>query len=921
MFFGTPHGGADPRGFLLSIAEKAFRASGYRVNEQVVNSLLPSSERLRELRDVFGPIARERNWVIHSFQEQYGAKSTLGKKVVEDGSSCLHIPDIELVEHIGRDHMGMTRFTGTEDPEFKKVGAALRRMTLAATNSPNRRERKGMDEYSSLRLLQSLWFGQIDTRHLTIRSAHSETCRWVLRDTKYLNWLDPSQLKEHRGFLWIKGKPGAGKSTLMKFVLSKATQTMENVVIINFFFNARGDDLEKSTMGMYRSLLHQLLTRLRTLLRVFDSLTIPISSAALYQWNIDSLKSLFEQAIQSLGKSSVVCFIDALDECDDSQIRDMVSFFEHTSELAVSAGIKFQVCFSSRHYPHIATKHGLSLILEDQKGHSQDIANFVGSELKIGGGQLAQTIRAELQKKSSSVFLWVVLVVGILNKEYDRGRVHTLRQRLEEIPDDLHELFRDILFRDCKDQGDLFLCIQWVLFAKRPLKPEELYFAILSGNPRALSSWGPHDISLADMKRFILDCSKGLTEETKSKIPTIQFIHESVQDFLVKENGLGNIWPDFKDNLVGYSHDKLKQCCLNYTSPGISTRLGLDGVSLYHSSRQIGVGRSVVNAFPFLEYAVRNVLYHAEAAGNRGISQESFIQRFDLAMWTSLRNIVRNPYETLYTPGASLLYILAEANMPYLIRTHTDPLSCIDEEDKESYGCPFFAAIASKSNEALQLFWEALLESLPPSGTLRGQCNRIFQVGRSQLDMIPRFRFSFSEGRSTLSQSLEMGDLELFSVLLETGKFLPDSKDDSGRTPLSYAVSRINDVFIMKLLLQTGSVDMDSKDNVGRTPLSWVASCASPDAMQFLLKSGAVDVDSKDDNGRTPLSWAACGGRGEVINILLETGNANIGLRDNDGRSPLWWAAEAGDKSIENILAQASKTGEYSEDDDCWGDV
>ncbi|KAL6404828.1 ankyrin repeat domain-containing protein 50 [Ilyonectria robusta] len=523
------------------------------------------------------------------------------------------------------------------------------------------------------------------------------------------------------------------------------------------------------------------------------------------------------------------------------------------------------------------------------------------------------------------------------------------------------------------------------------------------------------------MKRFILDCSKGLTEETKSKVPTIQFIHESVQDFLVKENGLGNIWPDFKDNLVGYSHDKLKQCCLNYTSPGISTRLGLDGVSLYHSSRQIGVGRSVVNAFPFLEYAVRNVLYHAEAAGNRGISQESFIQRFDLAMWTSLRNIVRNPYETLYTPGASLLYILAEANMPYLIRTHTNPLSCIDEEDKESYGCPFFAAIASKSNEALQLFWEALLESLPPSGTLRGQCNQIFQVGRSQLDMIPRFRFSFSEGRSTLSQSLEMGDLELFSVLLETGKFLPDSKDDSGRTPLSYAVSRsvgitrllletgnvdinsrdnsgrtplswaasssargalelllatdaveinsqddfeysplswavcdsnrqnikllleksgievdlkdsngrtpfsraaqVNDVFIMKLLLQTGSVDMDSKDNVGRTPLSWVASCASPDAMQFLLKSGAVDVDSKDDNGRTPLSWAACGGRGEVINILLETGNANIGLRDNDGRSPLWWAAEAGDKSIENILAQASKTGEYSEDDDCWGDV
>ncbi|KAH7013509.1 hypothetical protein EDB80DRAFT_544994, partial [Ilyonectria destructans] len=707
-------------------------------------------------------------------------------------------------------------------------------------------------------LLLSLWFEQIDARHLTIRSAHSETCQWVLRDTKYLNWLDPSQLKEHRGLLWIKGKPGAGKSTLMKFVISKATQTMENVVIVNFFFNARGDDLEKSTIGMYRSLLHQLLKRLGKLLRVFDSLRLPSSSAALHQWNIDSLKSLFEQAIQGLGKSSVVCFIDALDECDDSQIRDMVSFFEHTSELAVSAGIKFKVCFSSRHYPHIAMKHGLSLILEDQKGHSQDIANFVDSELKIGGSQLAQTIRAELQKKSSSVFLWVVLVVGILNKEYDRGRVHTLRQRLEEIPDDLHELLRDILFRDCKDQEDLLLCIQWVLFAKKPLKPEELYFAILSGNPRALSSWGPHDISLADMQRFILDCSKGLAEATKSKAPTIQFIHESVQDFLLKENGLGNIWPDFKDNLVGHSHDKLKQCCLNYTSPDIFTRSGLDGLGLYHSSRQIGLGWSVANAFPFLEYAVRNVLYHAEAAGNRGISQESFIQRFELAMWTSLRNIVRHPYETPYTPGASLLYILAEANMPYLIGTHTHPLSCIDEEDEAQYGCPLFAAIASKSNEALQLFWEALLESLPPSGTLRGQCNPSFQAGRSELDLLPRFRFS--KGRSILA--------------------------NNDRTPLSWAASR-SAQGAMELLLATDAVEINSKDDFDYSPLSWAVYDGNQQNIKLLLEKSGIEVDLKDLNGRTPFSWAAQVNDVSVMKLLLQTGSVDTDSKDNGGRTPL----------------------------------
>lgn len=33
--------------------------------------------------------------------------------------------------------------------------------------------------------------------------------------------------------------------------------------------------------------------------------------------------------------------------------------------------------------------------------------------------------------------MWVVLVVDILNKEHDGGRVHKLRQRLGEIPGDL----------------------------------------------------------------------------------------------------------------------------------------------------------------------------------------------------------------------------------------------------------------------------------------------------------------------------------------------------------------------------------------------------------------------------------------------------------------------------------------------------
>jgi hypothetical protein len=81
IFFGTPHGGADPRGLLKTIAENIARAIGFTVNEHVLESLLPSSERLRQLRDEFGPLARAQGWTIHCFQEDHGIKALNGRKV------------------------------------------------------------------------------------------------------------------------------------------------------------------------------------------------------------------------------------------------------------------------------------------------------------------------------------------------------------------------------------------------------------------------------------------------------------------------------------------------------------------------------------------------------------------------------------------------------------------------------------------------------------------------------------------------------------------------------------------------------------------------------------------------------------------------------------------------------------------------
>lgn len=681
-------------------------------------------------------------------------------QVVEDTSSYLNLPAIEVTEHIGRNHQDMCRFTGPDDVEYRKVAFALQRMTSSISKRPRREEESALRDEQRRLLLESLSFDQIDARQLTIKKAHAKTCKWLLKKSEYLDWLDPTKLIEHHGFLWIRGKPGTGKSTLMKFLLANAVRTMKDRIIISFFFNARGESLEKSTLGTYQSLLLQLLERLPALESVFDSLHLSVrGKGANYQWSTESLKTLLERAILTLGDSSVVCLIDALDECDERQIRDMTSFFEHVGELTVAAGIRFQVCFSSRHYPHITMVRKIDLVLEGQEGHTQDITSYLESELKIGHSKVAKQIRIDLQEKASGVFLWVVLVVEILNKEHDSGRVHALRRRLQDIPGDLHELFRDILTRDSHGGDELVLCVQWVLFAGQPLRPEQLYFAILSGvEPQDLSRWDSDDISIPVMRRFIINASKGLAEITTSKIAQVQFIHESVKDFLIKENGLGGIWPQLGSNLEGQSQDRLKECCMSYIQFYMDYRdIPVLSQALPKASSQEAkaLRESVTCEFPFLEYAVHHVLYHANSAERCSIPQSSFIQSFRLPDWLWLDNLFEKHQVRRHTLKASLLYILAENNLSNLIKIHPSILSCLEVED-ERYGFPLLASLATGSESAVRAFFSALARSQSLGSEFQEMCNRYLLEGGIKSKVGRDFEFPKQE--TVLSWLAGIGD-------------------------------------------------------------------------------------------------------------------------------------------------------------------
>lgn len=517
---------------------------------------------------------------------------------------------------------------------YPSTNPTLERSTrISSASGPSNIHSMMNDEDFRAELIKSLGFEQMDARKTSLRRAHARTCAWFQQHPDYLTWRTATDVHVNHGFLWIKGKPGAGKSTLMKFTLNRAErEPTDNLILVSFFFNARGEDLEKTTIGMYRSLLYQIFTKAPRLCHYLDRyLPSRTRSNSVPTWTIDMMRDLFDEIIEDLDGHHLKCFIDALDECAEEEVREMVEHFEELGEKAAANGTKLSICFASRHYPTIFIRRGLKVTLEDQSGHKNDINNYIESRLESGGSKIVEEIKQRIQEKADGVFMWTKLVLDILEPEIRRGRLYAVQTSLEEIPDELSALFRNILRRDTANMDELLLCLQWILFAKRPLTRQEFYFAIVAGTARSHKrtpdmQWDPDKITTDTMDRFILNATKGLAALTRSIIPTVQFIHESVRDFLLKDGGLYELWPEVGQDPGPSSHDRLKECCAE---------------SLFHNSNfrttiSIQEYPDLDTIFPFPVYSSEFILHHSNEA-QRSVSQVSFLKQFPIGVWKAIR--------------------------------------------------------------------------------------------------------------------------------------------------------------------------------------------------------------------------------------------------------------------------------------------
>lgn len=331
------------------------------------------------------------------------------------------------------------------------------------------------------------------------------------------------------GILWIKGKPGAGKSTTMGHIHRTTLNDVGNKKVIHFFYHGRGTELQKSPVGMFRSLAYQIFKELspEDVCKIIPR-TYTTTSILAIRWDLVEVKNLFSDALMHASPShEVVILIDALDEAGYSETYEMGQYFH--SQIA-KGGTNIKACISCRHYP--APSNSLrGICIEDH--NREDIRLYTMENV----GSRASIVELVVEK-SSGVFQWVRLVVPILARSLFEGESEqSVLAELKRIPKDLEDIFEHILRNVIQPKylKRSFILFQLMCYAFEPLT---------LGKLRPLMNLNIEENITSDhqMAQQVIALSGGLAEVMPytswpeivlHQSGSVQPIHQSVRDFLM----------------------------------------------------------------------------------------------------------------------------------------------------------------------------------------------------------------------------------------------------------------------------------------------------------------------------------------------------------------------------------------------------
>ncbi|KAF4874183.1 hypothetical protein CGCSCA1_v006686 [Colletotrichum siamense] len=344
-------------------------------------------------------------------------------------------------------------------PEFMEQAAYILAVSKGAT-----------ERTAQALILEKLHVADMTRRFDDVKPAHEKTFSWILeseaRTDETLVELNARQdlttwLSKGRGVFHITGKPGAGKSTLMKLLCQSCNTEDQlkiwtgnrSLIMANFFFYQHGTPLQKSLEGLKQALLCSILEQVPCLVeKVFPQLW----SCAIQQMPIEVRPSYVEAAFTELFNSPdfftsnvVVFFIDGLDEFvgEHQAIVDLLLSWVGRYPTNI------KICVSSREWVVFTRAFVHSPKIKLHEITFRDIQSFVRhklADLISSTGDSIATERArslinQIIDKAEGVFLWVRIVVeGLISSPAAGDLMEDLEERVNDLPKELENLYENI---------------------------------------------------------------------------------------------------------------------------------------------------------------------------------------------------------------------------------------------------------------------------------------------------------------------------------------------------------------------------------------------------------------------------------------------------------------------------------------------
>ena len=362
-------------------------------------------------------------------------------------------------------------------------------------------------------ILDSLSYKSMRDREEEVTAAHSKTLEWIFARSSpegpfkhhFATWLASSSDSEfglsrlgltssakpdyfaalgpNSGpIFWISGKPGSGKSTLMRFLFSHPTtveclrtwagagSTPSPVSKAGFFFWTSGSKEQRSLTGLLRYLLHQLLSEGRNravMRRTFPELWAKLQGMGtkervgwVVDWDAKGLMRALQAFIEATTEQGqkVCLFVDGLDEFEGDH-SEIVRFFRSLGSGPQRDAVK--MCLSSRPWdvferefrttvPHLRlqelTHQDMYRFVTDRLGADARVRECLGAGADLG---VEHELFHDIVRRADGVFIWVRLTVNKILKDFQpTDGMDGLKLMIESLPTDLDALYAKLILTD-----------------------------------------------------------------------------------------------------------------------------------------------------------------------------------------------------------------------------------------------------------------------------------------------------------------------------------------------------------------------------------------------------------------------------------------------------------------------------------------